>query len=146
MRLSFVKPREELRSYIEAVWVFESATGIPLTDRSLAVPNGCSKLIVPYQNSLFGISDGCTGVSREHGLYFAGNRDKATLIHSSVQKTGFIGIEFSPHGAFPLFGIPMQETVDDKIFDAEVLFGRWAGKRSSLQSGNSRPKGEFYSG
>jgi hypothetical protein len=146
VKVSFVQPRPELQPYIQSFWVVESATGIALNDRSLAVPNGCSKLIVPYQNSLFGISDGCTGVSREHGLYFAGNRDKATLIHSSVQTTGFIGIEFSPHGAFPLFGIPMQETVDDKIFDAEVLFGRWAGKRSSLQSGNSRPKGEFYSG
>jgi AraC-like DNA-binding protein len=125
VRLSFVKPREELRSYIEAVWVFESATGIPLTDRSLAVPNGCSKLIIPYENSLIGISEDRTGVSREHGLYFVGNRIKATLIHSSVRKTGFIGIEFSPHAAFPLFGVPMHETVDEKIFDSEVLFGRW---------------------
>jgi AraC-like DNA-binding protein len=125
VRLSFVKPREELRSYIEAFWVFESATGIPLTDRSLAVPNGCSKLIIPYENSLIGISEDRTGVSREHGLYFVGNRIKATLIHSSVRKTGFIGIEFSPHAAFPLFGIPMHETVDEKIFDSEVLFGRW---------------------
>ena len=105
--------------------MFESATGIPLTDRSLAVPNGCSKLIIPYENSLIGISEDRTGVSREHGLYFVGNRIKATLIHSSVRKTGFIGIEFSPHAAFPLFGVPMHETVDEKIFDSEVLFGRW---------------------
>ena len=125
MRLSFVKPRQELRPYIESLWVFESATGIPLADRSLAVPNGCSKLIIPYENSLIGISEGYTGVSHEHGLYFVGNRVKATLIHSSERKTGFIGIEFSPHGAFPLFGIRMQETVDEKIFDSEVLFGRW---------------------
>jgi AraC-like DNA-binding protein len=59
-------------------------------------------------------------------LYFVGNRDKTTLIHSSARKTGFLGIEFSPHGAFPLFGISMQETVEPKIFDAEVVFGRWA--------------------
>ena len=125
MRLSFVQPRKELRPYIESLWVFESANGIPLTDRSLAVPNGCSKLIIPYENSLSGISESRTGVSREHGLYFVGNRIKATLIHSNMRKTGFIGIEFSPHGAFPLFGIPMSETVDEKIFDSEVLFGRW---------------------
>ena len=126
MRLSFVKPRQELHPYIESFWVCESPTGIPLTDQSLAVPNGCSKLIIPYENSLGGISEGCTGVSHEHGLYFVGNRDKATLIHSSVRKTGFIGIEFSPHGAFPIFGIPMQETVERRIFDGEELFGRWA--------------------
>jgi hypothetical protein len=69
-----------------------------------------------------GISEGRAGVSREHGFYFVGNRDKPTLIHTSARKTGFIGIEFSPHGAFPLFGIPMQETVDDKVFDSEIVF------------------------
>ena len=125
MRLSFVKPRQELQPYIESLWVFESATGIPLTGGNLAVPNGCSKLIIPYENSLSGLSEGRAGVSREHGLYFVGNRISATLIHSSARKTGFIGIEFSPHAAFPLFGIPMHETVDEKIFDSEVLFGRW---------------------
>jgi len=96
-----------------------------LTDRSLAVPNGSAKLIIPYENSLAGICEARTGVSREHGLYFVGNRVKATLIHSSARKTGFIGIEFTSHGAFPLFGIPMYETVEEKIFDSEVLFGRW---------------------
>lgn len=125
MRLLFVKPRQELRPYIESFWVFESMTGISLTDGNLAVPNGCSKLIIPYENSLSGISDGHAGVSREHGLYFVGNRVKSTLIHSTAQKTGFIGIEFAPQGAFPLFGISMQETVDEKIFDSEVLFGKW---------------------
>ena len=126
MRLSFVKPRQELQAYVDSFWVCESPTGLSVTDQSLAVPNGCSKLIIHYQNSLGGISEGCTGVSHEHGLYFVGNRDKTTLIHSSARKTGFIGIEFSPHGAFPLFGISMQETVEPKIFDAEVVFGRWA--------------------
>ena len=96
-----------------------------LADRSLAVPNGCAKLIIPYENSLAGICEARTGVSREHGLYFVGNRAKATLIHSSARKTGFIGIEFTAQGAFPLFGIPMQETAEEKIFDSEVLFGRW---------------------
>ena len=97
---------------------------MPLADRNLAVPNGCSKLIVPYENSLNGTCEGRSGVSREQCLYFVGNRDTATLIHSSQRKTGFIGIEFSPHGAFPLFGIPMHETTDE-MFDSEVLFGRW---------------------
>jgi AraC-like DNA-binding protein len=125
VRLSFVTPRQELRSYIQSFWVCESATGIALSDRNIAVPNGCSKLIIPYANALSGISDDRAGVSREHGLYFVGNRIKATLIHSSARKTGFIGIEFFPHAAFTLFGIPMHETVDEKIFDSEVLFGRW---------------------
>jgi hypothetical protein len=95
--------------------VFESANGIALTDRNLAVPNGYSKLIIPYENSLSGISEDRAGVSLEHGLYFVGNRIKATLIHSSARKTGFIGIEFSPQAVFPLFGIPMHETVEERL-------------------------------
>jgi AraC-like DNA-binding protein len=94
-------------------------------DRNLAAPNGCSKLIIPYENSLLGACEGRSGVSREHGFYFVGNRETATLISSSERRTGFIGIEFSPHGAFPLFGISMSETVEEKMFDSEVLFGQW---------------------
>src|SRR6516164_5191090 len=129
MKLSFVTPREELRQFVESFWVFESATGIPLDEQNLAVPNGCAKLIIPYENSLFGTSDGRAGVSHEHGFYFVGNRVKATLIHSSARRTGFIGIELFPNGAFPLFGIPMHETVEEKIFDSDVLFGQWVGRR-----------------
>jgi AraC-like DNA-binding protein len=125
MKVSFIKPRGELLPYIESFWVCESATGMPLADRNLAVPNGCAKLIIPYENSLFGSCEGRSGVSREHGFYFVGNRETATLISSSERKTGFIGVEFSPHGAFPLFGMHMSETVDEKIFDSEILFGRW---------------------
>ena len=125
MKVSFIKPRRELRPYIESFWVCESATGMPLAERSLAAPNGCAKLLIPYENSLFGACEGRSGVSREHGFYFVGNRETATHISSSERRTGFIGIEFSPHGAFPLFRIPMQETVVEKIYDSEVLFGRW---------------------
>ena len=125
MRISFVQPRQELRPYIEAFWVFESPNGIPLTSRTLAVPNGCAKLIIPYENSLIGTSEDRAGVSHENGFYFVGNRVKSTHIHSTARKTGFIGIEFAPQAGFSLFGIPMHETVDEKIFDSEVLFGRW---------------------
>lgn len=125
MKVSFIRPRQELRPYIESLWVCESDTGIPLIDRNLAVPNGCAKLIIPYENSLFGACEGRSGVSHEHGVYFVGNRETATHISSSQRRTGFIGIEFTPHGAFPLFGLPMLETVVEKIFDSEVLLGGW---------------------
>jgi hypothetical protein len=124
VRLSFIQPRPELQPYIESFWVFESADGMPPIDTSMAAPNGCPKLIIPYENSLVSIADGRTRVSHEGGLYFVGNRDTATLIRSSARKTGFVGIEFSPHGAFPLFGIPMQETANG-LFDSDALFGRW---------------------
>ena len=85
---------------------------MPQADTSMAAPNGCPKLVIPYENSLVSVADGRAQVSYEEGLYFVGNRDTSTLIHSSALKTGFVVIEFTPHGAFPIFGIPMQETAN----------------------------------
>jgi hypothetical protein len=118
MKLSFVQPRAELQPYIESFWIFESAIGMPAADRSMAAPNGCAKLIIPYENSLTSIADGRVQVSREQGLYFVGNRDTSTLIHSSARRTGFIVIEFKPFGAYPIFGIPMHETTN-RLLDSD---------------------------
>lgn len=124
MKISFVQPRPELQPYIAALWVFESDVGMPRAQQSIAAPNGCPKLIIPYENTLESIANGRYQVTREQGLYFSGNRDSSTLVYSCPRRTGFIGIEFAPHGAFPIFGIPMQETIDTHL-DSEVVFGRW---------------------
>jgi AraC-like DNA-binding protein len=124
MRLSFEQPLPELQPYIESFWVFESPVGMPPTETSMAAPNGCPKLIIPYENSLVSIADGRTSMSHEGGLYFVGNRDTQTIIQSTARQTGFVAVEFSPYGAFPFFGIPMEETASG-LFDSEVLFGNW---------------------
>ena len=123
MKVTFINPRKELQPYIKSLWVCESAVGMPSADVSLAAPNGCPKLLILYENSLVSIVEDRMQVSPE-GLYFIGNRDSSALIRSSPRKTGFIGIEFFPHGAFPVFGIPMQETVNH-LFESDVLFGPW---------------------
>ena len=124
MNLTFIQPHPELRPHVDSLWIFESDIGMPPADKSLAAPNGCSKLIIPYENSLESIANSRSQVSREQGLYFVGNMDTSTVIRSSRQQTGFVGIEFSPCGAFPIFGIPMHETFNG-LFDSESLFGRW---------------------
>jgi AraC-like DNA-binding protein len=124
MRISFVQPRAELMSYIEAFWVFESSIGMPRSDQSMAAPNGCAKLIIPYENSLTSIANGRVQISREQGLYFVENRDTSTMIRSSSRKTGFIAIEFSPFGAYPFFGIPMEESTN-QLLASDEIFGRW---------------------
>jgi hypothetical protein len=124
MKLTFIQPRLELRPYVQSLWVFESDIGLPASERSLATPNGCPKLIIPYQNSLESTANARSQVSYEQGLYFVGNMDTSTMIRSSTRPTGFIGIEFLPHGAFPIFGIPMQDTCNG-LFDSETLFGKW---------------------
>ena len=124
MRISFVQPRPELRPYIESFWVFESQSGMPPADTSMAAPNGCPKLIIPYENALVSVAGGRTRVTHEGGLYFVGNWDTPTLLRAGARKTGFVTIEFSPHGAFPFFGIPMDETANG-LFNSEDLFGKW---------------------
>jgi hypothetical protein len=129
MRLSFVEPRAELKPYVQSFWVFESPIGMPPTEHSLAAPNGCPKLIVPYENSITSIAGGDVQESHEHGLYFVGNQDRSTLLHTSPRKTGFIGIEFYPHGAYPIFGIPMVKTAN-RLLSADELLNNWGRKVS----------------
>lgn len=123
MKLTFVKPRRELQPYIKSLFVFESSDGVPPTDKSLAAPNGSPKLIILYENSLQSTVEGRVQISAP-GLYFIGNREVPALISSSPRKTGLIGVEFSPHAGFPVFGVPMQETANH-LFPADVAFGRW---------------------
>jgi len=123
MKLTFLKPWQHLQPYIKSMWVFESAFGMPQTDTSLAAPNGCPKLILLYENSLESVVEGRVQVSGP-GLYFVGNRNVSALIRSTPRRTGFIGIEFSPHGGFPVFGIPMHETANH-LFESDIVFGRW---------------------
>jgi AraC-like DNA-binding protein len=124
MKIAFVRPRLELQPYIESFWEFESPTGFPAGDRSIVAPNGCPKLIMPYANSIARLALGNVHLSHERRLYFVGNRDSSTLLQSTARKTGFIAIEFRPHGALPIFGIPMSETFNG-IWDCDELFGRW---------------------
>lgn len=124
MRITFVQPRPELSPYIESLWVLESSVGMPRTDQSMAAPNGCAKLIIPYENSITSIADGRVQLSREQGVYFVGNRDTSTVIQTTSQKTGFIAIEFSPFGAYAFWGIPMDESAN-RLLGSDEIFGQW---------------------
>jgi AraC-like DNA-binding protein len=125
MKISFVGPRPELRPYIQSFWVLESPIGLAASANSIAAPNGCSKLIIPYENSIVSVANGKTQMSYAQRMYFVGNRDSATLISSSTRKTGFIAIEFRPHGAFPIFGVPMSET-SNQLWETDCVFGQWS--------------------
>src|SRR5262245_33094708 len=124
MKIAFVRPRVELRPYIESFWVLESETGLPVTADSIAAPNGCSKLIVLCENSIVSVANGRTQISHAERMYFVGNRDSATHIRSSAEKTRFIAIEFCPQGAFQIFGVPMSET-SNQLCESDGVFGQW---------------------
>ena len=124
MRVAFVQPRVELRPFIQSLWVFESPVGMPPDDKNLAAPNGCAKVIIPYQNSITSVADGFAQVSQEQTLYFVGNRDSSVQLSTTLKPTGFVGIEFRPHGAFPIFGIPMVEMTNG-LWSAGDAFPEW---------------------
>jgi len=137
MKISFITPRAELQPYIESFWSLESPAGLPATADSIAAPNGCSKLIIPYENSIVSVANGRTQISHAHRMYFVGNRDSATHIRSSAQKTGFIAIEFRPHGAFQIFGLPMAET-SNQLWETDALFGNWSRQMQETLNGLER--------
>ena len=109
--------------------VFKSLR-IASTDTSMAAPNGCPKLIIPCENSLVSVADCRTSVSRKEGCISLEQR------HSNPDPfqraaTAFVAIEFSPYGAFPFVGIPMEETANG-LFDSEALFGKWGAGPETL--------------
>jgi hypothetical protein len=125
MKISFVTTRPELKPYVESFWVLESHNGLPAAANSIAAPNGCAKLIIPYDNSIVSEADGRVQLTRAHRMNFVGNRDSATLIRTSPHKTGFIAVEFRPHGAFSVFGVPMSET-SNRLWETDDVFGPWS--------------------
>ncbi len=124
MKLSFFEPYVGLKPFIHYIWVFESPVGMPPSDSNLAVPNGCSKLIINCENSIISEVRGILQNSKEHTVYFAGSRDIPVKLSTPNKKTAFIGIEFYPHGAYPVFGIPMAETAN-QLLDFDDLLGKW---------------------
>ena len=139
MKISFLTPCAELSPYIESFWVLESPNGLPATANSIAAPNGCSKLIVPYDNSIVSEADGRVHMTWAHRMYFVGNRDSATLLRTSARKTGFIAIEFRPHGAFHVFGVPMSETANS-LWETDDVFGPWSHELEEAVGKHRRPE------
>jgi AraC-like DNA-binding protein len=124
VKLSFINPRAELQPYVQSIWLFESGIGIPASDNSIVAPNGCTRLAIHYDNRIARTLNGKVQFCHEQNVYFVGSRQAPTRLRSTPGKTGFIVVEFQPHGAYPLFGIPMIETLNG-LFQTEELFSRW---------------------
>ena len=124
MKMTFIEPRAELKNHIKSIWVLESPIGMPSSAKSIAAPNGCAKIIINIENSIISNVDGKSQASKEHGSYFAGNRDIPVQISTPLRYTCFIGIEFYPHGAYPIFGIPMSETANN-LLPLDVLLEKF---------------------
>jgi AraC-like DNA-binding protein len=133
----FFEPLPELKPYVRQICAIESPTGLPSSDRSVAAPNGCPKLIFPYENTITSVVEKRIFDSEERCLYFMGVRDKPALVRTSSRRTGCLGIEFYPYGAYSLFKVPMNETVNG-LLDINVFLPKW-GRRitQTLESLNT---------
>lgn len=124
MKMEFVPRREELKPFVHLIWTFESPVGMPASDANLAAPNGCPKLILNCENSIVSVVDGRVQESREHALYFIGTREGPAFLRTNPGRTSFIGVEFYPFGAYPIFGIPMTETANG-LWLADDIMSKW---------------------
>jgi len=123
----FFEPRQELKPYVRQICAIESPHGLPSSDRSVAAPNGCPKLIFPYENTVTSIVGQGTFESQERHLYFMGVRDTPALVRTSSRRTGCLGIEFYPFGAYSIFEIPMDESINGLV-DINVYLPKWRGE------------------
>jgi len=124
MRLRFVRPWPALRPYIESFWVFESDSGFPATDTSIAAPNGCAKLIIPYRNSLLARHP----VSRHscHATYLARQGAPVTVTQSQLgHRNSSTTLQYYVH--------PMPDLQDEHV---GRLAARLMGRRDDTTGGS----------
>jgi AraC-like DNA-binding protein len=117
MKLSILEPHAELKPYVQSIWLFESEHGLPMSDVSMAAPNGCPKLVINIENSLISSARGRALETREQSISFVGVRSLPVMLSTPAGRTSFVGIEFFPSAVFPFFGIPMDELAD-RLFPA----------------------------
>lgn len=124
MKFSFFEPRIELKPYVRQICAIESSTGLPSSEKGIAAPNGCPKLIFPYENAVTSVLEQHTFESKERNLYFMGVRDKPAIVRTGSGRIGCLGIEFHPYGAYPIFKVPMNETVNI-LMDIDDYLPKW---------------------
>jgi len=124
VKLTFFTPRVELKQLVKAIWAFESPVGLPASDASIAAPNGCPKLIVSCRNAIIARVESSVQSIKDHDEYFLGIRDVPVSLHTGSGATSFIGIEFFPHGAFPILKVPLVE-LTNRLLPASELLKDW---------------------
>ena len=124
MKLTFFEPHDRLKRFIKVIWTFESPVGLPLSDVSIAAPNGRPKLIVSLTNGIIASVDGSVQSSKDHCVYVVGVRDIPVRLHTRPGKTNFIGFEFYPYGAYPILKVPLIE-LTNRLLPAPQILRNW---------------------
>ena len=128
MRLQNIEPHPLLKSYIEKMWLFESAGKMPVDDLKLVVPNGNIKLSVAFRNGIVAAMNGQLFTSKEQNISLTGLTDVPVIL--DVEKdiaTGTIVVEFSPLGAYRFFPISLSD-IKNQIHPLTDILGTVAKK------------------
>src|SRR2546421_12594093 len=126
MKLELIQPRSELRPYIGKMWVFENDRQLPDDDIKLIVPNGMTKLVIPFRNGLSGKYKEWYHLSKEASITLIVIADSPAIVDVEEDTPhGKIGIEFSPIGAYRFFQLRQSE-LKNKIFPLTDILGKSA--------------------
>lgn len=144
MKVQFVETLPELKQHIQAAWILDCPTGIPSgCCKTVAAPNGCPKLVIPVKNTLTSLRRNIVGQTRRDQLYFDGLQQFPIEIRTTPQETQFICVEFYPHAAHDLFGVPMSELVNRCVTIDDVI-PKWGMATKGLVCDESTASGKLH--
>lgn len=137
MKLLFLTPRPELRSYLSQIWIFESPAGFS-NQGTLIAPNAKPKIIFPYLNNLSTTDKDKTEVCKEADIWFIGVRDMPVTLGSSSGATGSIGVELTTSGAYHFLSLPFSQ-LTNTLFSFTDLYGKKGEELLEKLFGNKTP-------
>jgi AraC-like DNA-binding protein len=119
--LKRLAPHPRLAPFIEKMWLFQSATGIPPGDMRTVVPNGLAKMIVSFRGSLRAARAGTLmREAPEASICLIGLTEQPVTI-DSPGPTGSIGVELRPGSAWRFFPCSLGELKNRVELSPDVL-------------------------
>jgi AraC-like DNA-binding protein len=120
MQLTPITPFPQLSSFIRSFWLFESDFGNPLTSSRVIAPNGCVKIILPFENELFASSNSLSQQHCEGKIQFVGISDEPYVISTHSRRSGTIIIELTPQGACTFAPFGMDEVANNIVLFTDI--------------------------
>lgn len=122
MKLRFIQPRQELKTFITKIWLFENNNGL-VNHGTLIAPNARTKIIIPYKGILTTTDDKKKATCSEGDICFIGIRDVPVTLSSPRGASGSIGIELTTAGAYKFINVPMNHLTNN-LFSFSDLYGK----------------------
>lgn len=116
-------PSSRLAGLVERFWLCSDA---PSHRRERILPSGTTELVINLHDDEIRIYEPLHAdlYARFSGAVVSGPYSRCFLI-DPTQHASIIGVHFRPGGAFPFFGLPIDELVDTHL-DLDTLWGRLA--------------------